>query len=296
MVFVMNKLNIALFFNALFFSAGAFSFEQARLSNDSGYAVAENLTQQYNNMAKDCGDAQSPAFLCSGVIIRGIRGSGYNFWSINPASKVNNGVSFSYLRKDAKFSNLFESRRGFILFPNRMRPLDTVDVPVLCSYPVDANTWNRGIFAQNYCGVPTLKTNPKKDYSCQDFGITTKKKYKNSFMLRGGWGVCAMDVRATAVKPAEGFLITLEVMRSRLGLPYNEIVLKPWDDAKPHNLPVEALFSINGLELNEAKKDQRDYKDATGKFIPIIRIKLPSNSKKDAVFTYEPKDQIEIYQ
>ena len=105
-----------------------------------------------------------------------------------------------------------------------------------------------------------------------------------------------MDVRYTAIKPAEGFLTTLEVMRSRLGLPYNEIVLKPWDDAKPQKLPVEALFSINGLELNEAKKDQRDYKNATGKFIPIIRIKLPSNSKEDAVFTYEPNDQIEIDQ
>lgn len=173
-----------------------------------------------------------------------------------------------------------------------MIPKDTVEIQALCSYPVDANTWNRGFLVHNYCGVPVVITDPKKDYSCQDFGILTAKKYKNSFNIRGAWGVCAMDVRSTAKNPAEGFLTTLEVMRSRLGLPYNEIVLQPWDDANPQKLPVEALFSINGLELNEAQKDQRDYKNATGKFIPIIRIKLPSNTREDAVFIFNSKDQV----
>jgi len=100
-----------------------------------------------------------------------------------------------------------------------------------------------------------------------------------------------MDVRPTTIKPAEGFQTILEVMRSRLGLPYYEILLNPWDDADPQHLPVEALFSIIGLELKEAQRDQRDYKNITGKFIPIIRLKLPSNNKQDAVFTYDPKDQ-----
>ncbi|WP_118985812.1 hypothetical protein [Photorhabdus sp. CRCIA-P01] len=286
----MKKPIVGLLLSIVFFSANTFAFTQTGNETEVQNDIANILTQQYNNTVKDCGDAQSPAFLCSGVLMRGTR-PGFKFWKLNPSSIKNNGVSFSYLRKDAKFGNTFASVNGFILFPEQMAPEDKVKVPVLCSYVLDANTWGR---QGNYCGAPPK---PSEGKSCQDFGVFTAHQLNKAIVRKSAWGICAFDVRPTAKNPADAFYQTLLAMPYHgNGLNYNEIVVQPWDENKPQTLPIEALFYSANSGLVNAQKDQRDYKDATGKFLPIVNIELPKgiNVKQatDAVFTFNPKDQV----
>ncbi|HEJ9119525.1 hypothetical protein I5K96_24605 [Serratia marcescens] len=222
--------------------------------------------------------------------MRGTR-PGFDFWKINPLSIKSNGVSFSYLRKDSKFNNTFSSVNGFILFPGKMTPAEDEQYSVLCSYALDANTWGR---QGNYCGAPP---SPVKGQSCQDFGVFTAHQLNKSIVRKTAWGVCAFDVRPTAKNPADAFYQTLLAMPFHgNGLNYNEIIVKPWDENNPKSMPVEALFYLNNGGLGNAQKDQRSYKNATGKFLPIVKIELPKgiNVKQstEAVFSYEPKDQV----
>ncbi|WP_434086437.1 hypothetical protein [Photorhabdus laumondii] len=93
---------------------------------------------------RKAGDTQSPAFLCSGVILRGtIHSNDYKFWQPSPSSIKSGGVSFSYLRKDAKFKRLaYGYKNGFIIFPEHIAPEDRVDFSVLCAFPIDGYTRN----------------------------------------------------------------------------------------------------------------------------------------------------------
>ncbi|ANS42508.1 hypothetical protein [Serratia inhibens] len=285
----MKRTAVILLIGMVFFSVNVFAAE-SEISSEVKDDIADILTAQYNNIAKDCGDEQSPAFLCSGVLMRGTR-PGVDFWRLNPSSIKNNGVSFSYLRKDAKFNTTIASANGFILFPGKMTPAENEQVSVLCSYALDANTWGR---QGNYCGSPP---SPEKGQSCQDFGVFTAHQLNKAIAGRSAWGVCAFDVRPTAKKPADAFYQTLLAMPYLgNGLNYNEIMVKPWDENNPKGIPIEALFYLNGGGLVYAQQDQRSYKNTTGKFLPIVKIELPKGvsvqQSTDAVFSYEPKDQV----
>ncbi|WP_233527861.1 hypothetical protein JEM67_11745 [Serratia sp. PAMC26656] len=285
----MKRTTVISLLGMVFFSANVFAAE-SEVSSEVKDDIADVLTAQYNNIAKDCGDEQSPAFLCSGVLMRGTR-PGVDFWRLNPSSIKNNGVSFSYLRKDAKFNTTIASANGFILFPGKMTPAEDEQVSVLCSYALDANTWGR---QGNYCGSPP---SPEKGQSCQDFGVFTAHQLNKAIARRSAWGVCAFDVRPTAKKPADAFYQTLLAMPYLgNGLNYNEIMVKPWDENNPKGIPIEALFYLNGGGLVYAQQDQRSYKNTTGKILPIVKIELPKGvsvqQSTDAIFSYEPKDQV----
>lgn len=69
--------------------------------------VAAELTAQYRDTRADCGNSNSPAYLCSGVLFRGTRAStAYHSWNPSPGSQQRGGVSLSYLRVDSKFNRL----------------------------------------------------------------------------------------------------------------------------------------------------------------------------------------------
>ncbi|MGF6396749.1 hypothetical protein ABH905_000415 [Pseudomonas frederiksbergensis] len=109
----------------------------------SGPVTAQYLTERYRNKANMCGNNPSaPAFLCSGVLLRATQHSTqFHFWNPNPAAT---GVSFSYLRADAKFNKLvFGYNNGFIFYPIFFSPVDKMDPEILCFFPVDGATNSR---------------------------------------------------------------------------------------------------------------------------------------------------------
>ena len=143
----------------------------------TGPEIAAYLTEAYNNVLTMCrNNPSAPSFLCTGVTLRATQHSTqFHFWNPNPAST---GVSFSWLRKDAKFSKLvFGYNNGFILYPDFFKPTGKIALAVLCFFPVDGATDHR---PDEGCGQYPNRPNSRP---CQSQGITTAAHYIAHFTL-----------------------------------------------------------------------------------------------------------------
>ncbi len=89
---------------------------------DGGEKILCYIKYDYNNMQTRCDkNDNEPGVLCSGLVIRGTSSDlnrTYDSWNPSPTSVNSGGVSFSYLRKDSKFSRLaYNYVTGFIFYP-----------------------------------------------------------------------------------------------------------------------------------------------------------------------------------
>ncbi|WDY59151.1 hypothetical protein [Pseudomonas sp. PSKL.D1] len=135
-----------------------------------GPETAADLTARYADTRQDCGKPSTPAFLCSGVILRITTYSpDYDSWDPSDNSVRLGAQSFSYVRKDSKFSRLAWSlSNGYILYPIFSAPPDKMDPDVLCIFPIDGYTNDRtgercGPYADNNatsrpCGIQSITT------------------------------------------------------------------------------------------------------------------------------------------
>jgi len=268
---------------------------------DVGSDVAKRLTDLYNATPKDCGKSSSPAFLCSGVLLRAVKPStARQFYSINPAAVARGGVSASYLRKDAKFQHMaFGMTSGFIFEEILKNPKDHINV--LCAFPLDAGTDAR---TTGSCGDSSFTTSAE-DY-CDRMGITTAEQWVALFkknpptdlnVQRGA--TCGFDVRneknvgtaeafyqmirATSMVPAEKFA----------GQKYqeNEVLIAPWRYDAPNAPAVSASFHVGPDGLEGARLYQIQWFQATKRFMPVISLALPQTPQQDAAFTFVADNQ-----
>ncbi|PHX45122.1 hypothetical protein AO263_25735 [Pseudomonas sp. NZIPFR-PS5] len=263
-----------------------------------GPAVAAAIQANYQDTRRNCGSESMPAFLCSGVLLRATNESfDYHAWNPVPGKQ---GVSFSYLRKDANFDHLAGNiDNGFILYPTFAAPAGKDHLQVLCSFPLDGFTWIR---AQPGCGESTQYPGVSK--RCQSQGISTAEQWKAHFD-KGPSGasqnniygyVCSFDVRdAMNELGAESFYQSLQAMHlvpASLPHRYNEIMVQAWAQNIPTRLPIQAFFYTASSGLKGARHDQWDFFRSTGgAFMPIVHMALPAASTGSASFVYSPADQ-----
>ncbi|WP_242448786.1 N-acyl homoserine lactonase [Burkholderia metallica] len=280
----------------------AYSVEggSAALVGVAGNRVAQQLTDNYNNLAPDCGSATNPAFRCSGVLLRGtVHSSRYHSWNPSPASVTSGGVSFSYLRKDSKFSKLaYGYSNGLIFVPYRYNiKKNVIDPEILCSFPIDANTENR---VDKGCGSDN--SFPTDSGSCQARGISTAEGWLSHYKSTSGnkhAHQCGFDVHHGAPSSASIFKASIDSMtliREESIHEQNELRLATWDQDIPEKLPIMAFFYLAGHAsgLKGAQGDQEDYQQASKRIVPIIRITLPSSQSDEATFVYDKNDQIVV--
>lgn len=263
-----------------------------------GDAVAAALLDTYNDVSANCGSASRPAFLCSGVLLRGTNES-HNYHSWNPVPG-RTGVAFSYLRKDAKFDHLaVGTDNGFILYPILSGPIGKWHMQVLCSFPIDGNTGKR---AQPGCGASGYF--PESSGRCQSQGITTASEWKAHFdslpddRPMETWVysyVCGFDVSDGMNEQGAGaFYQSLQAMQlvpASLWHHYNELMIEAWPQDIPDRLPIRAFFYTLPSGLVGARHDQWDFFRSTRVFIPIVHMQLPELATGDAMFSYNPQDQ-----
>ncbi|MBV4465559.1 hypothetical protein KVG95_19720 [Pseudomonas sp. SWRI79] len=257
----------------------------------SGPVTAQYLTERYLNKANMCrNNPSAPAFLCSGVLLRATQHSTqFHFWNPNPAAT---GVSFSYLRADAKFSKLvFGYNNGFIFYPVFYAPVDKVDPEILCFFPVDGGTDNRG---EQGCGE---RPGYPSSRECQSQGINTAAQYiahYNSIPSKYSL-LCGFNVRDSlnqGATTAFNEAIKAQGMGGTFAFnTQNEFRLAKWAQNMGKTLPVEAVFYINDVGKAGAQYDQRDFKTQTGIWIPMIRITLPQTTTANVIFQFIPDDQ-----
>jgi hypothetical protein len=266
-----------------------------------GQAAVDRLNIKYANTANDC--RGRAAYYCSGVILR-VTGTkpAYHAWDPSDNSIKMGGVSFSYLRKDLGVAILvWNEIQGFIFkdFDTAER-LGAYSIPVLCSYPSDANTFSRP--TNGGCGPNTRY--PVTSRSCPEVGVTTLETWKTHYRSVGGSGYFSnrnMN-QCGFTGDKEQFAISLQARnnfeRPSEERPYhNEIMLKTWPRSIPKELPIAAFFYLHkqtlAVGVEGAKYAQQDYFNMTGDLLPVIRVTLVDGAP--TAFSYHESEQSEVW-
>ncbi len=272
---------------------------------DLGTDTAKAMQAAYNATPQHC--EGRPAYGCSGILLRVTKPSDKYFtWNNNPKAVEKGGISFSYLRADAPITALAESARsGYSLAPVLQRPAGTMKYRPLCAYPTDGDTWTRD---KAGCGDNAQTPDIKED-RCDKVGINTAEQWVNHYRnspqpyAPDAWkgnpdqryiAQCGFDVRDKAgTQNADNFYQALRVMQLMNDRPFawNEVIVTAWDESRFKELPIQSFFHIEGRGgLGDAQMVQKQWHDQTGKFIPVIAIRL-SAGDTPAQFTYRPADQ-----
>ncbi|EDP57794.1 hypothetical protein [Vibrio sp. AND4] len=262
--------------------------------NQTGLETAAYLNKAYNDTRKDCGSKTAPAFLCSGVTFRGGEASpAFKVWNPSPASQESGGVSFSYIRKDAKYEKLaYGYTSGFILYPIYFSPKEKIDLDYLCSFPIDAATNNRG---DKGCGAH--RANPDVSKKCSEQNITTAEQWRTHWSKNGNWGQCGFDISEaskevdTSARFYQSLRATQLIDNSRVT--QNEIRIATWYQNIGNVLPIQAFFYLSGSTPGklDAQYYQEDFYQTEGIWVPIIEFDLPDNPREQADFTFRAEDQ-----
>lgn len=276
--------------------------ESAKAAIAASHHTGRDMWELYADTVQDCGGSGRPAFLCSGIMIRvATPGSTWNVWDLSPDDRRSNGVSFSYIRRDSKFSDLGES--GYTVFPlfgQYASPTKKHTMQVLCAFPRDAWSNWRGLSG---CGAS--QRFPNESGMCQEQGIHTAQQwiahYRNA-PSQPWFYQCAFDERMHSnEQTAYSFqqaLYAQQLMGTDFFNERNElrISIDNWP-ANPADLPIQSFFyridSRNpGLGLMNSQTSQRNYYQQTGLFVPIIRITVPTDPTQDFEFNFIATDQV----
>lgn len=269
----------------------------------SGAETARYLTMDYGNTAQDCDGTSTPAFLCSGVLLRGtdVYSTAYHTWDPSPDSVSSGGVSFSYLRADSKFDKLaYSYNNGYIFFPYFYAPDDEgidTNIDIMCSFPVDGGTNSR-----NSKGCGASSKYPSTSGPCQSQGIYTADEWYSHY-IKGNednlyqCGFTTSD--DSSEDTAAGFYQSILSMAKIASLSFNqqnELRLATWTQGKQNSLPIEAFFYLSGNQtgLASAQSNQKDFYNSTTNniWVPVIEVRLPSTQSQDATFSYNSGDQL----
>ncbi|HEY0332984.1 MAG TPA: DUF2599 domain-containing protein [Stenotrophomonas sp.] len=273
-------------------AAGLVPFAPARA--DVGSDTADLLNLMYQDTRQDCGSPSLPAFLCSGVLLRGTTPStAYQFYSISPKNKARGGVSVSYLRTDAKFKTLaYGYKSGFIFDATQDNPEDHQDYKVLCSFAIDAATDNRD---QNGCGDSARTPNDVEKF-CDQMGITTAEQWLELYRSKSPShsAQCGFDVREGSAGAADSFYQSIRAMGLISDESFNEdneLIMAPWEIDPPNSPSILASFFVNASGREGARLNQIQWYQAAKQFLPAIEMQLPQTMADEATFVYKAVDQ-----
>jgi hypothetical protein len=283
-----KKTLIALSLPALFATTSVLAGE--------GTDVAWLMSYYYNRTLDDCG-AGRPLDQCSGLRMRGTdSGQAFEPWDPSPYSEKSGGVSMSFLRKDVKYRDLgLKKANGFVLKPNDFINKNEKKINTLCFFPLDAWTDFR---TKGGC-EENSKTPGHTERICQDAGIKTAeqwrddyRKWKSDHQKQCGFQILGRTDDAESFW--QGVRARQLIQNDRDAIEtQSEIRVPTWGAEEDAQLPILAfiytLSPSGGLE--KARGDQKRYFQKTGKWVPVIRVDMPTANNVDARFTYNEGDQ-----
>lgn len=258
----------------------------------TGAEIAQLLNNRYSNTSIACA-GDNPAFFCSGVLVRGVTaGHAGGFWTHSPGAITQGAESFTYLRADLGTREI--GHKNGVVFTDQFtaisqgKPLD-----VLCAYPFIAGAESsRPDFG---CGLPPRLLRQQTDpSSCNTLGIVDADGWLLHFQQQDSQpgSQCSLSTRDPAQFKAS--LVAHEGVDPAWSLKPNEVMIRNWDSQTPKLIPIEALFyDVMQIDaLLGAQQDQRDYFNATGDWLPILRADL--SHPEVGVFGFNLQDQLYI--
>lgn len=267
----------------------------ANANASTGTQVAAQMQRNHDSTPTQCQGNAVPAHACSGVLLRSTRPSPqYHTWHHSPNSKAKGGVSFSYLRADVPTLQLAEDgRSGYTLYPLLQRPKGSLRYELLCASPTDSDSWERD---RHGCG--NNRKTADVQMACHERGILTAEDWIEQFRENPDYKAqCTFDIQRERVpERADAFYQSLRVKQlygNEMPYPWNEVIIRAWDEDRSSTLPIQSFFYIEGPggALQQAQADQKDWHRTNGTFIPVIRIRLPATLQERAQFSYHESDQ-----
>ncbi|AJC21561.1 hypothetical protein [Pandoraea pulmonicola] len=251
--------------------ASAFGFDE-RDQLDWGYKVVKDLDARFVDLRMTC-PGNTPGYACSGILIRDSGyGTAFHSWNPSPNSQARNGVSFSYARSDMNMRTTAGLGPGVI-----MRELQAPTAHPLqwrCAFPTNACTACGG-YRSDSC-------NTGSDYRlCDARGIDTAEQWLTSYRYAPG--------DACGLAPTVAQFETFAALRQTFTASHDEIIIAPWPQDIPMQIPLQALYYPSAGAKPGAQYIQNDYMNTTGHFMPILYVDLTQPA--GSVFTYDPDDQ-----
>jgi hypothetical protein len=268
----------------------------------NGDEVVRRLNALYDDTRPNC-DHDTPAYYCSGVIVRAIRWSSSAYFWNNTISPDYQGVSFSYLRRDLGARAVYRSS-GYIFSPaENWGKNGIVPLSMFCSFAFDGFTGaERGL--QGCGSYPDF---PVASRPCAEQGINTVSQFARHYVdVPSGAVFDRWKHQCAFATDWRSFLLSilarqgggLEELRDQR---YSEQVLSTWRRDIPEQLPLIALFvRVPEAEvvpapgaLSNARAMQSEFRDATGVVLPIVRLHVSESASppSNRAFTFDASDQ-----
>lgn len=241
-----------------------------------GYQAAERLNARYFDTALTCPDGRA-SFYCNGVVLRGVYATtDYHAWNPSDSSIGINGVSTSYLRADARITKpvwpqgfLFKAWAAPAAYPLTLR----------CAYPIDAGT----ALPNDACTFSGV---------CEQEGVTSVQAWLAKY-AHFAYRICSFTTAPEQIQLSLDIRAHLDQVAWHEFQDWNEFMVAAWPQNIPELLPIEALFYspayYGGDGLAGARYVQHDYFTQTGRFLPVVQLRL--DAANGQIFSFRPDDQ-----
>ncbi|MGF6131991.1 hypothetical protein ABIA54_000852 [Pseudomonas sp. EB276 TE3739] len=255
----------------------------------TGPETAQLLNRRYQNTVAECVGA-NPAYFCSGVLVRGSSESG-EFWKHGDVATQLGAESFAYLRADLGTRTLAQPN-GMIFSDSFTAIGQGKSLDVLCAYPFElALDGNRPDFG---CATQTALKHARDVSSCAAQGVTDATGWLSHFQEQGQQPQRQCSLSSLVPSQFKASLVAHQGLEDDWSARPMQLQVRNWAIDAPAQLPIQALFydiTKTGALLG-AQTDQRDYFNATGDWLPLLRMDL--TQAPDAVFGFNQQDQLYI--
>lgn len=256
----------------------------------TGPETTQLLNNRYQSTTTTCA-ASKPAWYCNGVLVKTrMPVAGQTFWQHDDNATALGAEGLVYLRKDLGISQLTQANG--VIFSDLFTAIgEGKTLDVLCAYPftqeLDASRSDYG------CALMTSATTADVS-SCAALGVTDSPTWLAHFQQSGNQPAQQCSLSSLLPQQFDASLKAHRGLGSEWSARANRLQVRNWDASIPQRVPVQALFyDINQVgTLTAAQKDQRDYFNATGQWLPVLRMNL--NDSDGQVFGFNGQDQLYV--
>ncbi len=256
-----------------------------------GPDVADQLNARYKLNPDEC-TGQTPAYKCSGVLIRGFREQRpIAFWLHDATAMRLGAEAFAFLRADVSTRQL-PYYNGVVFADLDSGTAQQPQLDVLCAYPFNLSP---GIDWLGYgCVSPSNSQQIAEDPSSCPSAITDPANWLEDFASKQNdrKRQCSLSTQTAA-----SFRVSLQAhegINESWSSTANLLMIKSWGYTRPEALPVQAIVYEKGVRdsLSGAHRDQLAYFKATGLWLPVLQINLADQAKN--VFVFDVADQLYV--
>lgn len=260
----------------------------------SGQALITDLNAKYKNNVVQCSNG-TPAYYCSGVLLRAVdHSTNFKFWDYGSQATKLGSVAFTYIRFDVGSKTLNSNRKsGFILKDQTSALAAGKALSLRCVFPFPTESLD--VRADNGCGFAPKDAQLSTDLAnCAKLAVpaTTAAAWLKNFKDHDSLPKNQCSLSTVVAAQFKASLEAHKLVDAVWTAKPMEVLIQTWDENKPENLPLEALFydTATPAKLVDAQKFQRQYYIATSLYLPIVSLNMVAANGN--VFSFSAADQV----